>query len=306
VPSPVPYNLALKQARQTTLANGKLALGRLQSVFEATAERAESIIGTSTSAYQIARAASIQSQVMEVLRTTEVTARATILQHRQQTVEDVVAIHRKAVLSLAAREGISGAFVAAEFSQLPARTLAVLAARGANAANFRTLVNRHMREAADSLDRIIHGGIGTGQSARSLARDVASLLVGESVKASAYGLDATDVAGLKSIWYDARRIAVTEINNAYRESNHQSLQQSDMVEAVQWQLSGRHHIEDECDEIAEDSSDDFPPGYYTLDEWPDAPHPFCMCGQGAVMLKPVEEWFGGVGQEAEETAEVEG
>lgn len=301
MPGPAMYNAALRRARQVTLGNGRVTMGRLQSVFEATAERAAEIIGTSTSAFEVARAASMRAQVLETLSRAETNARSTILQGQQTTIADVVKLHRSTVTSYAAGEGISGALVAGTFSQIPARTLAVLASRGSNAAKFRTLINRHMTDAAGSLDAIINGGIGTGQSARSLARDIASLLVGEDIKAGAYGLDPTDVSGLKSIWYDSRRIAVTEINNAYRESNHQSLEESGMVGAVQWQLSGSHPVEDECDDIAAESSEGYEPGFYTLDEWPDAPHPFCMCGQGAVALKPVAEWFGGAVEEQEET-----
>jgi hypothetical protein len=306
MPSPTSaYNATLRQARQITLNNGKVALSRLQSIFQSTADRAAEIIGTSDNPYTIARAASMRSQVLETLQRVEVQARSSIITHRDKTVEEVVKAHRSTVASIASGEGISMASVAGQFSEVPARTLAVLAARGRNAANFRTLVNRHMQEAAGSLDALIHGGIGTGQSARSLAKDIASLIVGESIKAGQYGLDQTSVSGLKTIWYDARRIAVSEINNAYRESNHQSLVQSEVVEAVQWQLSGRHHIYDECDEIAEGSSEGYDPGFYTLEEWPEAPHPFCMCGQGAVQLKPVDEWFEGVAAEEEAEVEVE-
>jgi hypothetical protein len=293
VPSaPTVVNSGLKKAQRATLVHGRLALKRLQSVFEATAERAAEIVGTSQSPFLAARASAMRVQMLELLASAEVKARATTIRNRDELVDEIVRIHRDSVMRVAAAEGVSGAVVAQSFSNVPVRTLAVLASKGSNAANFRTLINRHMTDAAGSLDNIIAGGIGTGQSAKNMARDIASLIVGESIKPGAYDLDATDVSGLKSIWYDSRRIAVSEINNAYRESNTQALQSSGIVDAAQWQLSGAHHIEDECDELAAGSSDDtLPPGYYYLDDWPEAPHPFCMCGQGDVLMKPVSEWF---------------
>jgi DNA-binding transcriptional regulator YhcF (GntR family) len=300
-PSPA-YNAALRRAREITRRNGNISVGRLRMIFRATAARAQEIAGGSSSAYQAARAESIRAQVLETLHRTEVEARAAILRHRDLTVEDIVRIHRNTVRSIAADAGVSAVTVATSFSNMQARTLAVLAARGSNAANFKTLVNRHMTEAADALDAIIDGGIGTGVSANTLAKDIASLILGEEIDTGAYGLDPSDLSGLKTIWYDSRRIAVSEINNAYRESNNQALQVSGIVEAARWQLSGRHYIEDECDDLAAGSSDGLLEGFYYLDEWPEAPHPFCLCGQGEVLLAPVEEWFDGAVQEQDQEA----
>jgi hypothetical protein len=304
-PSTTPYTRALKRAREQTISNGTMALRRLKGVFEATADRAADIIGTSTSDFAVGRAASIRQQVVDVLESAELKSRAITIQQQQLTVNDVVRIHRQATMKLAEQELGSTVGLIARFSDAPARTLAVLAAKGSNAANFKTLVNRHLEDAADALDKVIDGAIGTGTSARKLAKDIADLIVGEEIKAGIYGLDGADVSGLKTIWYDSRRIAVSEINNAYRESNAQALESSGIVDAAQWQLSGRHHIEDDCDELAAGSSDGLPEGYYYLDEWPEAPHPFCLCGQGDVLFKPVEEWPGAEEAEEEETEEEE-
>ncbi len=296
VVSPTAYNRALQRARSVTIRTGRVAIDRLETVFTNAAQAAAEAVGAATTPYSAARAASMRAQILEILASAELRARGVIVQNQSLSIDQVAQLHLAIVRDLAARAGVSVAssLLTARFASVPARTLAVLAARGANARNFRTLVNRHMEDAAASLDALIEGGLARGVAARTLAKDIQSLMLGGSASAprSTYGLDSSDLSGLKTAWYDSRRIAVTEINNAYRESNHQALAASGIVDAVQWQLSGAHPAEDECDEIAEESSDGYPPGFYLLDEWPLAPHPFCACGQGAVMFLPTEEWFG--------------
>src|SRR5690606_16184845 len=100
---------------------------------------------------------------------------------------------------------------------------------------------------------------------------------------------------VKSILYDSRRIAVSEINNHLRLANQASLVQGHVVKAATWQLSGRHaglpSSPDECDDLATQDKYGLGPGAHLVEYWPDAPHPFCGCTQGAPLFyHPVSTW----------------
>lgn len=70
--------------------------------------------------------------------------------------------------------------------------------------------------------------------------------------------------------YAARRLARTEINNAFHATSIRRYQMDEMVEEVDWVLSSSHPEGDVCDDLASD-------GPYPVDEVPEKPHPNCFC-----------------------------
>ena len=76
--------------------------------------------------------------------------------------------------------------------------------------------------------------------------------------------------------YNLRRLARTEINNAYREGHILSARQSPFVEGVKWNLSGSHPKVDICDTWASQDLYDLGPGVYTFDTVP-LDHPNGLC-----------------------------
>ena len=59
---------------------------------------------------------------------------------------------------------------------------------------------------------------------------------------------------------------------------------------MQFQLSGNHPVEDECDGVANADLFGWGPGFYPVDALPIGLHPLCQCGYSAVLMRPVDEW----------------
>lgn len=70
--------------------------------------------------------------------------------------------------------------------------------------------------------------------------------------------------------YAARRLARTEINNAFHASAAQRYADAPMVEGVDWNKSNSHPENDICDQLEDDSP-------YDVESVPAKPHPHCLC-----------------------------
>ena len=206
------------------------------------------------------------------------------------TVDDIVNMHARVNARILARHDIATAKVLDRYKQLNVRALAAIASRSRGSSALRTLVHRHMTDAGPDLDRLLQRAVAQGVSSRALARDVEQLLRGEFPSLRAYDMRVSELSGLRTVSYDARRIALSEVNNAQREANAVAMRASPIVAATKWQLSGNHGDPDECDELATADEHGFGPGFYPPAEWPDAPHPHCGCYAGDVVFYPVEQW----------------
>ncbi len=93
--------------------------------------------------------------------------------------------------------------------------------------------------------------------------------------------------------FDAKRIMVTEINTAYRESNIISSYESPVVGFKQWSVSGRHYslpsTPDVCTMYQESDLFGYGTGIFPILNTPSTPHPFCACVQIDV-LRPQNQW----------------
>lgn len=120
------------------------------------------------------------------------------------------------------------------------------------------------------VDRTVNRGIGLQKSAREIAKDVK-------------GLIRPDTPG--GVSYAAKRLARTEINNAFHATEIRQGLELPWVDAFQWELSGSHPRPDDCDDYA-DHDDGLGPGVWPKADVPSKPHPQCMCWIAAVTVQP--------------------
>lgn len=105
------------------------------------------------------------------------------------------------------------------------------------------------------VDREINAALVAGLSAAQLAKQIRQFI---------------DPAVPGGASYAARRLARTEINNAFHAATQRRMKESQIVEEVDWNLSTSHPEGDVCDSLASDSP-------YPEDEVPEKPHPQCLC-----------------------------
>lgn len=81
--------------------------------------------------------------------------------------------------------------------------------------------------------------------------------------------------------YAAKRLARTEINNAFHATTIDRYKKDGFAESVDWNLSTSHPEGDECDDLADN-------GPYPIDEVPEKPHPQCFCNITPNLPEPDE------------------
>jgi len=77
--------------------------------------------------------------------------------------------------------------------------------------------------------------------------------------------------------YAAKRLARTEINNAYHAVTIVHNEDKPWNEGMQWNLSGSHPTVDICDTYARRDHSKLGKGVFPLGEVPAKPHPQCLC-----------------------------
>lgn len=116
--------------------------------------------------------------------------------------------------------------------------------------------------ASGRVQRTIRAGIIRGLSAEELAKEV-SRYISPRVKGG--------------VAYAALRLARTELNNAFHESQKLKAQDAPWVKGLKWNRSGSHPKRDACDDLAEANDYGLGKGIYPADRVPDKPHPQCLC-----------------------------
>lgn len=112
-----------------------------------------------------------------------------------------------------------------------------------------------------AVERTIRAGIIQGLSARELAGTVRQFI------------DPSTPGGVS---YAAKRLARTEINNAFHQQQIASGQKP-WVKATRWNLSESHPTPDECDQYAKENAHGLGNGLFPTDDVPGKPHPHCLC-----------------------------
>lgn len=238
------------------------------------------------------------------------------------TLATVAQQHEAALAKLAKAAGVDLP-IAAGMAQVNDVALARMATRR-GVDTFRSLLRSNLDSAFyPQLQAMVDAAVGSGVGAGRLTADIAQVvanghpevatavrrLAGQgrvppqamsfiqelhlgvgTIDFAKYGVDPTDVTAVRTLFYNARRIAVTEINNSLREGNVAAMTALPVVRASAWQLSGRHPVPDECDIFAEQDLYGYGPGLYAPEKYPAAPHPHCACYQGAVDVFPPSQW----------------
>lgn len=223
------------------------------------------------------------------------------------SVSRILEIHDTATARIS--QAVTGRAIRLDYAKLTPVVYAQLAVRRGSA-EFRSLLARRIRQDVfPVIDKVITSAAASGVGPGTLSREIAQILAADNPALLAHlpsrstlhrgvgqinyarlGVAPADVAPLRSLLYDARRIAVSEVNNSLREANAVAMVESPLVSAAQWQLSGRHHDPDECDVLADTDFYGLGPGFYPPDAFPAAPHPHCGCYQGSVQIRPPSEW----------------
>lgn len=216
--------------------------------------------------------------------------------------------HTNALARLLDATGGEGPSAAASFSGVPAEALERLAAGREAGLTYRSLsrwnAQRNARAVNEALDRMVADGeswqtaarrimhaVATGDSyLEAVARDYGprgGLTRAARLRGVTADPEAAQVA--RRLGYDARRIAVTETNAAYREADNLAAARSPVLAGLRWTLSPRHPAWDVCDVYAGLDLYGLGPGVFPGGKMPVTPHPFCACVPVPV-LRPEGEW----------------
>ncbi|HEY5088290.1 MAG TPA: hypothetical protein VII66_13100 [Gemmatimonadaceae bacterium] len=206
------------------------------------------------------------------------------------TINDVIQAHAALWRLTAATHGLPESLVS--FDNMQATVANALQAQraGASIAPVARIVRKNILDASPDLRALVGAGVAQGFAAATIAKQIAKILDGDTPADLPDGITASRIAGLRTVESDATRVAVTEIANAQRTATAQALGAVPAIAAARWTLSAAHPIEDECDSLADANEYGYGSGYYPLDEWPEAPHPYCLCGAGGIVWKLPDGW----------------
>lgn len=303
-----PYRRALHDARNRNVQFNAEAQRKLLAAFKETLSRIPQNVGGTLTAE---RARALEKQYKALFSSFQSKFNYATQQGIDLTIDDVIANHDKVMERLRKSSGMK---VAADFEGVNDAVYRNLAIRR-GAPTFQSLLNRRIQgPMLDQIDTFLGSAVQRGISTRQATVDLARLMASDSptlirhvnkVPANStvhsfggygkldyerYGIPAHQVAQVKSIFYDARRIAMSEINNTLREANSEALIASPVVKAAKWQRSGRGTNACECDVLSSMNAYGFGPGFYPVEYWPAAPHPHCGCYQGEVLQRMPSEW----------------
>lgn len=264
-PSRQPLNEYLKvQLRMDAELNRVLELAARQSASRVRQLRLRE--GDSIGArVRVAQLSGVLAELATIQQDTWNTGIGPIIQRSYSKAQEAASRSFKAVEDLFARAtGSTGRELIRSF-QLQARQGLELD-RLRRARDLSPRVYRNAALSSGAVERQIRSGIIQGLSVRELA---------DSVKR--YISPATP----GGVAYAAKRLARTEINNAFHEA--QKIEgESPFVRGVQWNLSNSHPAKkgakpDKCDVYANADPFDLGRGVYPADQVPDKPHPNCLC-----------------------------
>lgn len=142
-------------------------------------------------------------------------------------------------------------------------------------------ISGHMDDIGEAMQRYIEASVGVRPSAEAI-RGIQKLLNGD-LPVDISGISDADAKMAASLDWKVNRSLVTQSFSTYRTATAASLDAAPVDLIAHWDLSPRHVVPDECDDIA-NLDVGYGPGWYPPDQWPDAPHPNCQCGQGDIQV----------------------
>lgn len=142
------------------------------------------------------------------------------------------------------------------------RTVRTFLARGTNGIGLSQRIYRTRNLASGFVDRAVNRVILQGGGWQEIAQAVRPMV-------------SPDAPG--GVSYAAKRLARTELNNAFHTTQREMAEKNPFVNAVRWHLSRSHPKEDRCDLIARGHSKGKGRGLYLPSDLPNKPHPQCLC-----------------------------
>jgi hypothetical protein len=111
------------------------------------------------------------------------------------------------------------------------------------------------------VERAINSALARGATVAELASDVKSM-----INPNTNG----------GVSYAAKRLARSEINNAYHSQSIDTARDKPWITGMRWNLSKSHPRRDRCNELSE-ADHGQGPGIYGMGQVPSKPHPQCLC-----------------------------
>lgn len=146
--------------------------------------------------------------------------------------------------------------------QFAKATVETFLARGENGIGLSERVYRTKQLSNGLVDRVINREILLGRSWQQLAKAVVPMIHPDTPGGASYA---------------AKRLARTELNNAFHTTNKKLAEENPWVTGQRWNRSQSHPKRDKCDDLAEGHSPGEKPGIYTIGHVPSKPHPQCLC-----------------------------
>lgn len=164
---------------------------------------------------------------------------------------------------LFAKAGFTQTYWRASMTATAAQGVENLVSRKVNGKTLSQNIWRNQALSKGYLDRALNNGLLLGKTPAEIAKDV-------------IGYVNPNVPGGAS--YAAKRLARTEVVNAYHTTRIRQYQATPWIETVKWNLSESHGRPDACNDYAD--STHFPNGEmgeFLVMEAPGKPHPNCLC-----------------------------
>ncbi len=164
---------------------------------------------------------------------------------------------------------------------------------------------KHADEAAQKIQNQIALNLRLGNSALSTAKQIQAtseqvIKIPKYLQKQIDLLKDTNIAKSviddyvkKTLHYNAMRVARTEINNAWKGSYKEKMDQLDFVENVKWNLSRSHKDPCVCETYASQDLYGLGSGVYPKNAVPHdglSAHPNCLCNI-TMILSPVKKWI---------------
>lgn len=211
----------------------------------------------------------------------------------------------------------SGLLVHADFAAVPERAVEGLFVRRGldDGYTYAALLRRGAARAQPLFEGLVARAVTTGQTGDELTRDLAAALADVDPLVRTAARRATGANGrllkrallrearldpnpdvlpaARRLWYEARRVAVTEVNVAFAEADRAASAVSPVVDLLRWRVSGRHDGLKtgacSCDFYRTADLHGYGPGLYHPRAYPALPHPHCAC-RAEHVLRPASDW----------------
>jgi len=288
--APKPYRQAQLEARSVERRLLREAGAAIDRALRQAAERLAALLRTLPDTTPEVRRIALEHSIHVIQQQRQALATKLLFaaqDARNASFDDVLAVWQDATAEAAHALDIPNATLGAV--QIPRVTqLAAFEATG-GARLFRSLVARAAADGYAAINDRIRAAIAEGESFDSLAKALRPFVQG-AVGGGAG--DATDIAAaLRTVRFNATRIAYSELHNARAEAEVQHFAADPLVRAVAWRLSpdrGTLHGPDECDILAESDFFGLGAGVYPVDNVPLPPHPFDRC-ERVPIVRPLSQ-----------------